>query len=231
MYNSRMNLEMRGGDKKNLQASERIAVPVDLYIVAEDLHRDAFEKGAEWISQNPRGFILQPTITTEALASLGTLDFESSIMGYKDKLYFFTGSKMYAPNFENLRFHLHNHPVDLPGAFAVSPGDVEGSQTSGTEIDFIITRDGIIGYKPDLSAAFLTKEQKENPIKELVAALQLTFQNPNRTLRLQKEKGISSFYIPFRGDDESRTKMDLICNYMNNPAISWESIRATIEKE
>lgn len=226
-----MSLEGSARDKKRLQAPERIPQPVDLYTVAENLQRDAFEKGAKWISEHPQSFILQPTITTEALESLGALNFESSVVGHKDKLYLFTGSRMYSPNFENLRFHLHNHPVDLPGAFAVAPGDFTSSQTSGTEMDFIVTRDGIIGYKPDLSAVFFTEEQRKNPMKELIATLQLTLQNPNRTLRIQKERGISSFFVPFRGDDESHTKMILICNYMNDPTVHWASIRETIEKE
>lgn len=226
-----MSLESGARIKKEAQTPERISLPVDLYVVAESLHRDALENGAEWISQHPQSYTLQPTITTKALESLGALDFESSVVGHKDKLYFFTGSKMYSPNFEDLRFHLHNHPVDLPGAFAVAPGDFKSSQTSGTEVDFIITRDGIIGYKPDLSAVFFTEEQKKNPIKELLATLQLTLQNPNRTLRVQKERGISSFFVPFRGDGESHNKMNLICNYMNNPTVRWASIREAIEKE
>jgi hypothetical protein len=215
-----------GADKKT-NGSERAVAKSDLYKVVEDLRTEALEDGAPSIARSPRAYILERTISPRALEAMATLRIENSLYDHEGLLYFQTGQ--YGSTFPDYtgaeyaaRFTLHNHPASDPG-FTVSANDYDSTITSSSEIDFILTRDGIIGYKADKDA----KPLKRN----LMEMIRWAFQNPNRTLRQQKEAGISRFFVPFRGDADSQRRLEMICGYMNDPTIKWDSIKDEIETE
>src|SRR3989344_5137434 len=251
-----MEIGRNTGDRVRKSSTlERGVVKSDLSQIAEDLHKEAFEKGAEAIGSNPRTYILQRTVTPSALESLGTLNFENMIYDFEGDLHFATGQRIATvPNYseydkkyrddavgktveqsEEARFTIHNHPVGAPGMFMVSTGDHYSSMGSDSEIDFIVTRDGVIGHKPSEDTAFLKYDNDKN--KKLSAffergatVISIAYQNPNRTMRVQKEAGVSRFFIPFRGDEDAKRKLELICSYINDPTMRWDSIRKEVEK-
>ena len=232
-YNFLMGMER--GETERL---ERDPIQSDLYDVVESLRQESFESGQKSIAQSPRTYPIKRTITPSGLESLGTLDFENTLYEFKNDLRLVTGSKESAlPSYsqdepstietartifkqlEWSRFTVHNHWANgrlLTGNFlAVSAGDTAMSKHLLSEVDFVVTRDGIIGYKPE----------------ETLKSEHWAFENPNRILKKQQEQGITRFFVPFRGDAESQKKLGLICLYMNDPSMHWESIREEVESE
>ena len=129
------------------------------------------------------------------------------------------------------RFVLHSHPgTTLEGLMgsdlAVSDGDMKLGEEYNGEIFFVLTNKGIVGY------------QQQSPTLHLGLAAQIVIgsqtgvtalENPNRILEKQREKGITRFFVAFRGDDEAQRKLELICQYINDPSIKWDSIKGAIE--
>lgn len=137
------------------------------------------------------------------------------------------------------RFTMHNHPV-LPfvttGGHWVSHGDFESSRQKSSEIDFIVARDGVIGHTARQGVRYLPwlqagVEPGDHPHRFNAALLKMITQGNDRTLREQKEAGVIDFFVPFRGDEESQRKLELICGFINDPDAKWEDIRAEVEAE
>lgn len=219
-------------EASNEKKIERGIVKSDVREVVESLAKESFEKGVDSIVASPRTYILKRTITPQALEALGALYFENLLFDSDGELHFLTGRRERAvPEFteedawemlerqaRSSRFILHNHPANSPAATRVSSGDINVSASIDTEIDFLVSHEGIIGYKPDLPEGY------KRSFQDIVNVLQ----NPNRTIRQQKEAGHTNFFIPFRGDTESKRQLELICLYMNDPKMKWESLAKEI---
>ncbi|OGG74140.1 hypothetical protein A3A40_03185 [Candidatus Kaiserbacteria bacterium RIFCSPLOWO2_01_FULL_54_20] len=232
------------GVKQNIRKS-------DLDRVVRELSEEALEKGIGTITKAPREYLLKRDVTIEALESFSLLPFENSLYDYRNKLRFVTGGKRGAqPDYSiwedpdkieradeketerwrKSRFHLHNHRLRFSGAHnAVSRNDFRFGKTMRTEINFILTPDGIIGYKPDPFRRYYAHGDYVSSDVDAMVENAYRFQNPNRTIRQQLQRNISSFFVPFRGDKESQKKLGLICAYINDPSIEWGSIRQQIE--
>lgn len=235
-----------GLERKN-EHHER-AMQNELYDVVESLRNESFEAGAHTIAQSPRGYRLNRTITPEALRAFGTLDFENKIYDYKGELFFATGSKSSTlPNYSQYdrevlpeggydakwedhvraaysRFNLHNHPVHSWGPLLGSSyQDALSVLDQETEISFIVTLDGIFGYMRNESV--LSKSEIVGKAKDIVSR----FQNPNRKIRRQLESGATEFFVPFDGDEGDKRRIQLLCQYMNDPHMHWDSIADQVQ--
>lgn len=239
------------------QNREKKLPTIDLEDVAKQLYDEAFENGPGSIVKSPRMYNLARTISPRALESLGELSFETTIMEIDDKLVLATGNKgstvptyfSHVMNMENgmatlketveqtmnqmlsSRFKLHNHPgTTLEGIMgldlAISDGDIRFDDKSKGEILFVLTNKGIVGYKPRNSLPDMGILNIVMPSQTAVRA----YDGPNRVLQKQRDAGITEFFVPFRGDEESQRKLELICQYINDPSVKWGSIRSEIEK-
>jgi len=222
----------------------------ELYDVVESLRNESFEKGANAIAESPRGYRLNRTITPEALRAFGALDFENEVYDYKGELFFATGSRSSTlPNYSQYdkeglpegghdakwedhvraaysRFELHNHPLHSWGPLLGSSyQDVLSALDKETEINFIVTLDGIFGYVRNES--ILSKREIVGKAKDIASR----FQNPNRKIQRQLESGATEFFVPFNGDSEDTRRMELLCQYMNDANMHWDSIADQIKNQ
>jgi hypothetical protein len=234
--------------------TEREPVEVNLADAVEDLYQESFEKGVGAISQAPRVFPIKRDMNTKALEALSSLPLENRMYELNGKLLLATGStKGTRPNYfkhavldgkmdlvkelwqqqvdemNNSRFRLHNHPAQLFRGIvgmdvAVSESDVSAVETSKSEINLIVTEKGIIGYESGPNGYL------PHPLT-LSGSVSVTpfVDGPDRIIKKQQEAGISRFFIPFRGNEESEHKLALICQYINDPSMKWESIKDAIE--
>jgi len=241
---------------ERLRNPEKKMPEADLRDVTQQLQEEAFEMGPGSIAQSPRTYHLSRSVTPDKLELLGDLSFENLMLEVDDKLVLSTGRKESTePNYfrhvlstkngarelrkaekltdsqqQNSRFTLHNHPATtLQGMMgldlAVSDGDMRASEEHKGEIEFILTNKGIIGYEKQprtlhfgLSTFVAGSRMKIKPLD-----------GPNRILKKQRKEGITRFFIPFRGDEESQRKLELICQYINDPTMKWGPIKAAIE--
>ena len=190
---------------------------------------------------------------------MGALDVECDLTDADGKLFFETGdisqsqSRMYdshdvqagASNDaneifrvrqRNSRFSLHNHPArpEFNGEQAVSFADYKYAKALKKDMNFLVVRDGVIGFNPGEHTTFFPgisalREGKDSLLRSNLHVLKLVFQNPERSAREQKEAGIMDFFVPFRGDEDSERKLQAICDYINNPAAQWSEVKPMFE--
>ncbi len=92
--------------------------------------------------------------------------------------------------------------------------------------------DGITGFNARGSKKeYYGKKERDLTFREVSGITAHGFGSPDRIIKKQIQEGISKFFVPFNGDPESQEKLELICKYMNDPTMSWESIAEQIEKE
>ncbi len=93
----------------------------------------------------------------------------------------------------------------------------------------MVTIDGITGFKPAIDAKFLTPLQQTKYV-QIAMTLGKMYENPARARQTQLQQEVTKFFIPFRGDESSKEKVELICKYINDPSISWNTIASAIEE-
>jgi hypothetical protein len=137
--------------------------------VVDDLYMRTVVRGHGSVTESPREYRIQRSVTPQDLEKLGLLPFEVLLVEHDAGLTLSTGlqfkgwatEQSKTRDMKEARYTIHNHPseaIPFPSATVTNNGDVGASELMPSAIDVIVGRDGITFHKQDFTKNMLSNK-------------------------------------------------------------------------